>query len=843
MVVVTVALAGFLNVFDSIYASRLASATSDVDASAVIGPSATIALSTDSVAFSILPSVDGTLGKSTALVVSTYTNNDFNCDVTMVAESPNLTNGTYTIPTLEEGTTYTDATFTNNSWGYQIGNGNYNGVLTESANLIKTISTMTGSTPDTTNIYFAAKFNTAVKAGDYTNTITFASTCTPESHNYMQDQTQATLATLMPNVGDEVTLYDKRDEKSYTVAHLADGNYWMTQNLDHDIKTDGSVTYNSTTTDIPSAWTPSTATYTTGTTTWATGTTGNTIPQSYDPGDLCWDGTINENYDGTLGNETTTCGNDKHMHIGNYYSWTAAVAMNDSSSYTTQNTDVNQSICPAGWMLPKSGTTQTGSKSFQYLWNQYSGSFNENTMMNSPLYFSYAGRWYGLSEYVGCYGYYWSSVVSNSNLAYILDFEAGDGVLPQGVNVRSGGSSVRCVARDMVQAHSVTVSIDAGVSSVTFTGDNTTQTATSASPTVSLKQGVSYTITANLASGYDFNGWSTTSGITVSSTTTNPTTITATGTGTLSVSSVLDCAVTTFSGYMQDMTTTTVTNACVGTSGTLTDRRDSKTYTVKKLADGKLWMTENLAIDLTATSYNDLYGTGTNAGKMTNATSEALGYLKGTTTGTASDQWAMAAVKKTWTSSYSYSEPWIAVDSDTSGVCSNASTWCVSSTGAWSWDTVTPATINNNTSIAQGQLGVYYNYCAASAGSYCYGNREDYIGSPSSDPNTSSLRDITSDICPYGWRLPTSSDSGEYKALYTAYSSNYTNFQTALSTPLSGHFYSGKASDQGYYGDFWSSTWGSSFYMYFLHVSFTSVYPSSGDSRYGGKSVRCVFGS
>ena len=51
------------------------------------------------------------------------------------------------------------------------------------------------------------------------------------SIKYMQDQTPSTLAKLMPNVGDEVTLYDKRDEKAYTVAKQADDKYWMTQNL------------------------------------------------------------------------------------------------------------------------------------------------------------------------------------------------------------------------------------------------------------------------------------------------------------------------------------------------------------------------------------------------------------------------------------------------------------------------------------------------------------------------------------------------------------------------------------------------------------------------------------
>ena len=296
--------------------------------------------------------------------------------------------------------------------------------------------------------------------------------------------------------------------------------------------------------------------------------------------------------------------------------------------------------------------------------------------------------------------------------------------------------------------------------------------------------------------------------------------------------------------YMQNLTSSTIATLLpsTGSTATVCDSRDNQQYTIAKLADGKYWMTENLAIDLTATSYDTLYGTGTNAGKMTNATSQALKYLKGTTTGTASDQWAMAAVKKTWTSSHSYSEPWIAVDSTTSGLCLDAS--CVNSDKSWSSTSVTSKTINGKTSIAQGKIGVYYNYCAASAGSYCWGNGTSFTGSPSSDPNTSSLRDITSDICPYGWRLPTGGSSGEFQALYTAYSSNDTNFQTALSTPLSGFFMDGMARSQGSIGCFWSSTWNYSTLMYRLYVNYMpSVSPSANDARYVGYPVRCVFGS
>lgn len=289
--------------------------------------------------------------------------------------------------------------------------------------------TVADATSPTTTIYVS---------GNGTLTLTGSS-----SKTYMQNISASTLSSLMPNVGDEVTMYDSRDEKSYTVAKLADGNYWMTQNLDHDIKTDGTVTYDSTTTDIPSAWAPSTATYATGTTTWDTTATGRTTPQSYDPGDLCWDGELNYDWDGTLDTATVACGSDKHMHIGNYYNWTAAVAMNNSSSYTTNQQDANQSICPAGWRLP----TYSGSKSFDDLWNQYSSSFDENTIMNSPLYFSYAGYWYGFSEAVGSRGYYWSSVVYGSNDAYVLSFGTDYGVAPQSFGNRGRGISVRCVAR------------------------------------------------------------------------------------------------------------------------------------------------------------------------------------------------------------------------------------------------------------------------------------------------------------------------------------------------------------------------------------------------------------
>ena len=126
-----------------------------------------------------------------------------------------------------------------------------------------------------------------------------------------------------------------------------------------------------------------------------------------------------------------------------------------------------------------------------------------------------------------------------------------------------------------------------------------------------------------------------------------------------------------------------------------------------------------------------------------------------------------------------------------------------------------------------GKIGVYYNYCAASAGTYCYAEG-------------SGTGNASYDICPKGWRMPTGGSGGEYQALYTAYSSNATNFKTALSTPLSGGFVNSSAYEQGSYGRFWSSTYDDGHDMFGLNVSSSGVGPTGSGSRYLGYSVRCL---
>ena len=195
----------------------------------------------------------------------------------------------------------------------------------------------------------------------------------------------------------------------------------MTQNLDHDIV--AGKTYTSADTDLPegATWVPDSSTYHTGDTSWVF---TRTQPESYDPGNLYWDGDMASG--GTISNRTvadpTMTSGGTHYHIGNYYNWTAAVAMNNTGPYHFFE-DVAQSICPAGWSI----------LSGYYLRFASSGvtaGTNGNIHL-SPNYFTYSGYWNGNSY----------------SRAYFFEIENSGALDPEANLSRGNGFSVRCVAR------------------------------------------------------------------------------------------------------------------------------------------------------------------------------------------------------------------------------------------------------------------------------------------------------------------------------------------------------------------------------------------------------------
>ena len=291
-------------------------------------------------------------------------------------------------------------------------------------------------------------------------------------------------------------LKDSRDNKSYCVAKLKDGNIWMTQNLDHDIVTttnyytnqNTDIGYNTSTNEYDTAtWTAPSATLTDANkSNWVS---SYTTPMSYDPGDLYWNATKSDYsdwytyYNSCAWNSATNKNDDCdeslnptatyidttgefQYHLGNYYNWTAAIAMSDSSSHFIRKELIEQSICPAGWTLPRVGT---GNGSFYSLWNEYgftSSSYTdtnsnnqhdegEDALWTAPLYSAAGGNFNGVLGGVGSVGdggSFWSPVVNGSDYAGGANFGAGGGVGPSHWGYRDGGLSVRCVARPVASS-------------------------------------------------------------------------------------------------------------------------------------------------------------------------------------------------------------------------------------------------------------------------------------------------------------------------------------------------------------------------------------------------------
>ena len=366
------------------------------------------------------------------------------------------------------------------------------------------------------------------------------------------------------------------------------------------------------------------------------------------------------------------------------------------------------------------------------------------------------------------------------------------------------------------KVYTITFAIGSGASSIIL--DNTAYTN---GQTVQLIDGTTHVIGGNYPTKCGFSSWNVTAG-TLENSNAAATNYTVTGDATITLTG--QEATTSISSVTVGSIPSNCKNLAVNPQ-LVYDPRDNEAYWVAQLCDGNIWMLDNLRLDLSdSTILNGL------SESNTNASNTALNYLKGNATGTTSDQYPTGAlVSSGWTNSYSV--PYIKTTYK---------------------DDIAPV----NYGVGSGKVGVYYNYCTASAGTYCWGNGASDTGSPTTDPNTSTsptARDIEGDICPKGWRLPTSGSyntttgGGEYQNLYNKYSGatggQAVAFRNALSTPLSGFYSGSQSSNLGTYGLFWSSTWRSTNSMYSLNVSSSNVYPSNSYNRNGGSSIRCILGS
>lgn len=317
------------------------------------------------------------------------------------------------------------------------------------------------------------------------------------SYYAMQDMTHE-ICSSVTRSGVETTtqLVDIRDNKLYYATKLADGNCWMTQNLDLCIGCTGTTALTSENTDLSTTasgsgiynaaggytqnngvytWTPDakavTSSHTISGTSVPDWSDSQTVPYSAEAGDAYYytSGTTDPETKTTLaecianGHTEAEC---KHYHAGNYYNWTATIASNNSSGFSTNFNQASNSICPKGWRLPvASNSNQSVFEFGDLLYTYYhlttvkydttnisnkisyadSDSFNK--IRTAPLWFVRSGSIRNSTlGYSGVNGFYWSSTVYSSDNAYYLRI-SNDGIGPAYYGNRFNGFPVRCIAR------------------------------------------------------------------------------------------------------------------------------------------------------------------------------------------------------------------------------------------------------------------------------------------------------------------------------------------------------------------------------------------------------------
>ena len=306
-------------------------------------------------------------------------------------------------------------------------------------------------------------------AGTYVGQVMYLLThpAYPESLHFMQDV--ADWKDELTEVNSSLQAIDKRDGKLYWVTKLADGNIWMTQNLDFDIVADTQdptkmKTLTSEDTDLTDY--SLTGAYSqangysydenTGIISWTPASSAKTI---YFKGATVtgWQNSNTAPYSASKTDNTNT----GHASLGNYYNWTVAIASNNSSTLTSNTiNDISQnpqnSICPKGWRLPtisnQPGSIINSTNEFDRLNYLYNNNSNTNitNLISSPLNFVISGRIY--SNYSNSTtAYYLSSTIADQTHPYVLLFQNGtigtSYYMEQSSVYKNNGLSVRCLAR------------------------------------------------------------------------------------------------------------------------------------------------------------------------------------------------------------------------------------------------------------------------------------------------------------------------------------------------------------------------------------------------------------
>ena len=212
----------------------------------------------------------------------------------------------------------------------------------------------------------------------------------------MQDYSYSDLNSMLPNAGDAMDIYDNRDGKKYSIAKIADGNIWMTTNLNLA----GGTTLTPDDSNVEANY---------------------TLPASSTSG-------FDDDASAFVYNSNNIDCSSNPCY--SYYSYIAASAGTGENLQYGQST--TSDICPKGWRLPSASEYAnlvsiytTGSALTEGPWQgYYAGYYTDSTFRDG-----------------GSIGRYWSS----NSMSYKLYFN--DSSSDVSLGDRRFGFSVRCIAK------------------------------------------------------------------------------------------------------------------------------------------------------------------------------------------------------------------------------------------------------------------------------------------------------------------------------------------------------------------------------------------------------------
>ncbi|MBR3122387.1 hypothetical protein IKF28_03025 [Candidatus Saccharibacteria bacterium] len=281
-------------------------------------------------------------------------------------------------------------------------------------------------------------------------------------------------------------LTDTRDNQTYAIAKLADGNCWMIENL----RIDNTAQLTTLNTNNPLSEGTSVTlkhnyadaqTYNTLSATSSVAYDADTAPDGWckldsatcdDQSRLRTDNTANRaSY---ASGATMSTGANLYTY-GNYYNWYSATAGRGTYGFNSNNSSTVGDLCPTNWRLPKGGDKSriVGSDDNEF-WNLIVDALNGGTnpanysSEDMPFYsgaaeagpvnalirtwpnnFVHSGYVNGASlNSRGTDGFYWSSTVNSSNNAYSLRFY-GTNVYLATYGNEYYGRAIRCMAQSL----------------------------------------------------------------------------------------------------------------------------------------------------------------------------------------------------------------------------------------------------------------------------------------------------------------------------------------------------------------------------------------------------------